>query len=211
MSNVPPPPPPGGGFPPPPPPGGGFTPPPPAGGGFTPPAQGYSAPGGGYTPSGGYGAPRASFGARLGAAIIDGIITSLFWIPGVIYLFVGPTKIDDCPDTDSFEPGDICEVPTGSTLGIAIALWVAALIAMVIYWSKLDGNSQTVGKKALGIRVVDATTGQPIGTGRGVGRFFSRQFLSGAVCALGYLWMLWDDQKQTWHDKIVSSVVVRDQ
>ncbi|MFM8387932.1 MAG: RDD family protein, partial [Actinomycetota bacterium] len=24
---------------------------------------------------------------------------------------------------------------------------------------------------------------------------------------LGYLWMLWDSEKQTWHDKMVSSVV----
>jgi hypothetical protein len=29
------------------------------------------------------------------------------------------------------------------------------------------------------------------------------------VCYLGYLWMLWDDQKQTWHDKIVDSAVIR--
>ena len=26
---------------------------------------------------------------------------------------------------------------------------------------------------------------------------------------LGYLWMLWDDKKQTWHDKVVGSSVVR--
>jgi len=25
---------------------------------------------------------------------------------------------------------------------------------------------------------------------------------------IGYLWMLWDDEKQTWHDKVVGSVVV---
>jgi uncharacterized RDD family membrane protein YckC len=26
---------------------------------------------------------------------------------------------------------------------------------------------------------------------------------------LGYLWMLWDKEKQTWHDKIIGSIVVR--
>ena len=26
---------------------------------------------------------------------------------------------------------------------------------------------------------------------------------------LGYLWALWDNRKQTWHDKVVSTVVVR--
>ena len=26
---------------------------------------------------------------------------------------------------------------------------------------------------------------------------------------LGWLWMLWDSQKQTWHDKAVGSIVVK--
>jgi hypothetical protein len=29
------------------------------------------------------------------------------------------------------------------------------------------------------------------------------------VCLLGYLWALWDERKQTWHDKVVNSIVVR--
>jgi uncharacterized RDD family membrane protein YckC len=33
--------------------------------------------------------------------------------------------------------------------------------------------------------------------------------VSGWVFYLGYLWMLWDSEKQTWHDKMVSSVVIR--
>jgi uncharacterized RDD family membrane protein YckC len=32
--------------------------------------------------------------------------------------------------------------------------------------------------------------------------------LSGIVCLLGYLWMLWDKEKQTWHDKLATTVVV---
>ena len=34
-------------------------------------------------------------------------------------------------------------------------------------------------------------------------------FVSGQVCYLGYLWMLWDDRNRTWHDMIVDSIVVR--
>jgi uncharacterized RDD family membrane protein YckC len=34
-------------------------------------------------------------------------------------------------------------------------------------------------------------------------------FISANVFYLGYLWMLWDDKKQTWQDKVVTSVVVR--
>ena len=54
----------------------------------------------------------------------------------------------------------------------------------------------------------DAATAQPIGAGRAIGRYFA-MFLSAILCYLGYLWMLWDPQKQTWHDKIASSVVVK--
>ena len=28
------------------------------------------------------------------------------------------------------------------------------------------------------------------------------------MCYLGYFWMLWDGEKQTWHDKLATTVVV---
>jgi uncharacterized RDD family membrane protein YckC len=207
MSNVPPPPPPGGGFPPPPPPGGGFPPPtPPGGDPFGQPQPGGFA---GYAPPVGTGSQLAGFGSRLGAFIIDILITGVLYLPGYIYLVTGAKKIDTCPDTSEFNPGDLCEVPTSGTWTVAAVLWIVAFVLSLVYWGKLEGNSQTVGKKALGIRVVDANTGGPIGTGKAIGRYFSR-ILSQFLCWLGYFWMLWDDRNQTWHDKIVSSVVVRD-
>ena len=107
------------------------------------------------------------------------------------------------------EINGLCEVPTGTTWMIFGVLWLAAVIAGIIYYAKLEGGSgQTLGKMALGIKVVDATTGGSIGTGRGVGRYFAR-IISGFVCLLGYLWMLWDPQKQTWHDKMTTSYVVK--
>jgi uncharacterized RDD family membrane protein YckC len=33
--------------------------------------------------------------------------------------------------------------------------------------------------------------------------------LSVMVLFLGFLWMIWDSNKQTWHDKIAGTVVVR--
>jgi uncharacterized RDD family membrane protein YckC len=155
------------------------------------------------------GGQLAGFGVRLGAALIDGLIVAAFNIPAWIALQVGPTKIDDCPSSVSENPLDLCEVPTGGTWAMAIALYLAAFIAAVVYFSVMEGKGATVGKKALGIRVADVNTGQAIGTGRGVGRYFGR-IVSAIPCYLGFLWMLWDDKNQTWHDKMVSSVVVRD-
>ena len=57
--------------------------------------------------------------------------------------------------------------------------------------------------------MVDKYTGQPIGVGKALGRYLFAAFISGQVCDLGYLWMLWDADKQTWHDKVVNSIVVR--
>ena len=34
-------------------------------------------------------------------------------------------------------------------------------------------------------------------------------FLSAAALGLGYLWVAFDDRKQTWHDKIAGTVVLR--
>ncbi len=190
MTNIPPPPPPGS-----PPPAWAPPPPPDA------PA---------------YGPVFAGFGARLGAVLLDGLIMGAMFIPGWIALLAGPKETKLC-EVDS--RGDIvlggdnvnalCRGPSGGTWAIAIILFLLAFVAGIVYWAKLEGGrGQSIGKKALGIKTVDRQTGQPIGAGRAVGRFFAR-YLSGAVCYLGYLWMLWDKEQQTWHDKIVNSYVVK--
>jgi uncharacterized RDD family membrane protein YckC len=68
-------------------------------------------------------------------------------------------------------------------------------------------HGQTIGKKLLSIRVIDFNSRGSIGYLRAFGRYLGR-FLSSVVLLLGYLWMLWDKEKQTWHDKLVSRVVV---
>jgi uncharacterized RDD family membrane protein YckC len=111
----------------------------------------------------------------------------------------------------------------GILIGIAVGIVGAILgvegngstllniVAGVAYYGLLEGGAtgQTIGKKICAIRVVDAESGQPgIGVGRGIGRYFAR-WLSAIPLLLGYFWMLWDPKKQTWHDKLVSSIVVK--
>ena len=128
--------------------------------------------------SGGPSGPRAGFFVRLGAALIDGILLAI--VGGVINVIIGRTG------------GGV----VGLVLGIA-------------YFGYLEGSNsgQTLGKRALGIRVIDFNTGGPIGFGRAVIRYFAR-ILSAIACFLGYLWMLWDKEKQCWHDKLATDVVV---
>jgi uncharacterized RDD family membrane protein YckC len=84
-----------------------------------------------------------------------------------------------------------------------------ALAVGVGYYGWLEGSpsGQTLGKRAMGIRVYDLRVGGPIGTGRAIGRYFVK-IISAIPCLLGYFWMLWDKERQCWHDKLVGSVVV---
>jgi uncharacterized RDD family membrane protein YckC len=158
----------------------------------------------------------ASVGARLGAAVLDGIIAGILFIPAIVAVAAGPTRITTCSVdsegnvTIGEEINSVCEVPTNGTIAAAVLLGLVALAAVVLYYTLMvGGTGQTLGKKAVGVRVVDATSGQPIGNGRALGRYLFATFISGNLCALGYLWAFWDGRKQTWHDKVVSSVVVK--
>jgi uncharacterized RDD family membrane protein YckC len=85
---------------------------------------------------------------------------------------------------------------------------IAILISLAYYTYYEGGESgQTLGKSALNIAVRDSATGGSIGHTRAFLRYIGR-IVSSIPIYLGYFWMLWDGNKQTWHDKIANSVVV---
>jgi len=55
--------------------------------------------------------------------------------------------------------------------------------------------------------VIDFAGGGSIGYGRAFIRWIGR-LISSLILYLGYLWMLWDKENQTWHDKMANDVVV---
>ena len=73
----------------------------------------------------------------------------------------------------------------------------------------LGTTGQTWGRKIVGVKVIDASTGAPIGVWRALGRQLFEGTISSWLFYLGFWWMLWDPQNQTWHDKAVNSVVVK--
>ena len=161
-------------------------PPPPPGGGPLPPPPSFTSPAPpGYVPYGQHqDAQRefAGFWIRFAASLLDAILIGI--AVGVV--------------------GGALDIDSNSINLLQILVGVA-------YYGVLEGGDtgQTLGKKVCGIRVVDADTGRPgIGVGRGIGRYFAR-WLSAIPLGLGYFWMLWDAKKQTWHDKLVSTVVVK--
>jgi uncharacterized RDD family membrane protein YckC len=135
------------------------------------------------------GGPPAGFWRRFVAALIDGVVVAVV--------------------------GDIL----GAVLGHrphSVQLWVSGgngfgLLISAVYFTFFHGRTgQTPGNAALGIRVVDARSrlGEPIGYGRALLRWVV-SLVSGVLIGLGYLWMLWDGRKQTWHDKAAGSLPVR--
>jgi uncharacterized RDD family membrane protein YckC len=122
--------------------------------------------------------PRAGFWTRFGASFIDGLILV---VPYLIIVFaINPI--------------------------VGYAVYILGGIAYFTYYEG-GPTGQTIGKKALGIRVIDFNTGGPIGNGRAFIRYLGR-IVSGIPIYLGYFWMLWDKEKQTWHDKMATAVVV---
>jgi uncharacterized RDD family membrane protein YckC len=85
---------------------------------------------------------------------------------------------------------------------------VAAFACFVAYFTALEAapRGQTLGKRVLRIRVVGLSTGEPVERGRAVLRAIGKPISS--IFYLGYIWMLFDDERQTWHDKMAGSVVV---
>jgi uncharacterized RDD family membrane protein YckC len=127
---------------------------------------------------------QATWGRRLGAFLLDVLVVML--APFIVFI---------------------------SIAGDAVA-YFAWIVLPFIYFTALHGgeSGQTLGKRWLGIRVVNARTGRSIGYGAALGRYavmfvFGLLFLVPLV--LDALWPLWDQKKQALHDKIVGSVVVK--
>jgi uncharacterized RDD family membrane protein YckC len=148
------------------------------------PQPGYGqAPYGAPQPGYGYQAPPtyayASWFKRVGAAFIDYFGLAII----AVILFLAHAII----------------------LGLLVDL---AAFVWALYNAYQGGaTGQSFGKKTLGLRLLNETTGQPIGGGLGIGRYFLH-IIDGIPCYIGYLWPLWDSKKQTFADKILKSVVI---
>lgn len=82
------------------------------------------------------------------------------------------------------------------------------LLLWLYYWLFTGLKGQTLGKMAVGIKVVDAAGSVP-GLGPAALREVPGKIVSSIAIFLGFLWIIWDGRKQGWHDKIASTYVVR--
>ena len=86
---------------------------------------------------------------------------------------------------------------------------IIGFIVAWLYYAFMESSSMqaTLGKKALGLRVVDMD-GSPISFWRASGRFWAK-IPSGLLCAVGFIMAAFTDKKQALHDMMASCLVVR--
>ena len=143
---------------------------------------------------------QVRWGSRLGrflAYLIDGFLIGL--VVGIFYA-AGATMAVLAIDAD--------KGTTAPTAYVGMALMVLGLVVAVLYrpWCWVKAGGQTIGYKAMGLRVVRLRDGGPIGWGQALGRFLS--YIISGIFGLGYIWILFDGRRQGWHDKLAGTVVI---
>ena len=124
---------------------------------------------------------KVGFGTRFVAFIIDAILL------GVVNQIVASI----------FGGGDPTRVS-----GLTTLIGIAYIVGLWTYW-----GGQTIGKKAMGIKIVKAD-GTPFGLVPAIIRYVG-YIVSAVVILLGFIWILFDPNKQGWHDKIAGTYVVK--
>lgn len=97
-------------------------------------------------------------------------------------------------------------------LEISAVDWLNYFISILMAWlySALMESSAaqaTLGKQALRLKVTD-TSGNRVSFAVATGRHFGK-IISAIIILIGYFMMLWDEKRQTLHDKMAGTLVVK--
>ena len=121
------------------------------------------------------------FWIRAAAVLIDMVVIGAIW--ELIEIFYGP-------------------------LSTKLTIILLSCIMYPLYYVAPTGlRGQTLGKMALGIMVVNER-GEPPGILRAAFREIFGKFVSYIVLYRGYFSIIWDEEKQGWHDHIASTYVI---
>ncbi len=172
--------------------------------GSTPPPNPYGGDRRATVPAFGFGG-YASWLSRVAAWVIDGILGSLAGFPlwiGYVMLFSGATTTTDANGVDHL---NLDSSPTTTLL-----IWLGVIMSLAFFiWNycfRQGRTGATIGKSVLAIRLVNDSM-QPIGPGLAFLRYLLN-IVNAIPCYLGYFWPIWDDKKQTFADKIMSTYVI---
>lgn len=134
----------------------------------------------------------ASWGVRVCAKVID---SAIVWIPFTALWFVG---------TYFMNQG---EVSFGQLFYALSAVEGVLGWGWIIY--QVGTTGQSIGKRVMRTRIVDARTGRPIGFGHAFLHETVQLFVDMLPIFIGYLRPLVDAKRQTFSDKIMHTLTYR--
>ncbi len=154
--------------------------------------------------SGGAVGVPAALGKRLGARLVDSLIASIPMLPFLPAYFEALATMSAESDTAPTSIDMIGDALRGLSVGSGISL----VVGLVQLWL-LGSKGWSLGKRLMGISLVDASTGAPLG----IGRAFLRELMFGlltGVVFLGIISIFLDSsgRRAGWHDKMVNANVV---
>lgn len=183
------------------------------------PPQGYPSypqgPGGhpGYNTGG----PQvASMGRRLGARLIDGVVIFVVYLAFLIAGIAGSiSSVNKCDANASSAVYEACVNDAASDLGgkVTAIVLLLTVVSFVYEWLMVGLMGATLGKLAVGLRVVNVETGQKPGMGSSFIRWVI-PLVGSFACGIGqllvYLSPFWDKsgRQQGWHDKASKTMVI---
>ncbi|MEU8193083.1 RDD family protein, partial [Microbispora amethystogenes] len=194
------------------------------GGAQATPGYGQPAYGQSYAPQGaippGAPAPLAEWWQRLVARLIDGVVV------GIPYMILNAVIVGLLFTAASIDPTTgVTTLESGAFLATLLVAVLGGVVMAVYEFFMLRSRGQTLGKMAMGIKVVPVggtldAAGLPQDAAlKRAGVLFAFQFLSwipvikylaNLAALLNVLWLLWDKPlQQALHDKVANTVVVK--
>jgi uncharacterized RDD family membrane protein YckC len=142
----------------------------------------------------------AGFWIRFVARIIDGIIL------GVVYLIID-IPLQMALGFSAVKMGETAVALPAmmATVGLSLALNIVIQGAYEIYF--LSSRSATIGKLALGLKVIRADGGS-LSTGQAAGRFFAYLLDTYFTLLIGFIIAGFDTEKRALHDRICDTRVI---
>lgn len=144
----------------------------------------------------------AGFWKRFAAYVIDGFVVGIVTIAVQMAVALGMFGAVGAVSN----PETMFRSATGIVALLLIYLIPLAFQAVYYAWFHASASQATLGKMAVGIKVV-RENGEPVSFALGIGRYFAT-LLSSIILLLGFVMAAFTDRKRALHDMVCNTLVV---
>lgn len=151
----------------------------------------------------------ASWGRRAAAWLIDhvpSLIASTLFLVWYVTVIIELLKVSAAAMGMIDVPTEVFVDSVGWLIAAGVVYLIALACNLVNRWYLGGRTGQSVGRRLLRITLIAAETGRPLGVGRAFVRDLAH--IADGFFYVGYLWPLWDDQRRTFADMMMKSIVI---